>query len=134
MNIIQKYKAYKDLKNYLDKNYEQVELVTECPKIDICRHENHYCFFNKPFSESCVSYEIKTDDLNASAAVHRNRYGRPMDRVQFRVNLVNNGGVLPNAPEFIDFTDKILARHIHDLFVCAYRRKLVAERAKFYHR
>ena len=134
MNIIQKYKAYKDLQNYLDKHYEQVELVTECPKIDICRHENYYCFSNKPFSEPCMSYEIKTDGLNASAVAYRNRYGRPMDDVQFRVNIVNEDGVLPNTPKFVAFDKKNLTMYVYNLFVEAYRRKLVAGLAKFYHR
>ena len=134
MNIIQKYKTYKDLKNYLDKNCESVELVTECPKVDICRKENNYCFYGRSIYKSCMSYEIKTDGLSMTSVLHRNRYRRPMDDVQFRVNVVNKGGVLPNTPEFIAFIDKILARHIYNLFADAYRRKLVAGLAKFYHR
>lgn len=132
MNIIQKYKTYKDLTNYLDKNYEQVELVTECPKIDICRHENHYCFYDNLLGKPCMSYEIKTDGLNIKSVLHRSRYRRPMDDVQFRVNIVNKGGVLTNTPDFVAFTDKILARYIYNLFADAYRRKLIAERAKSY--
>lgn len=134
MNIIQKYKAYKDLKNYLDKHYEQVELVTECPKVDICRKENNYCFYGRSIYKSCMSYEIKTDGLSVHSALHRNRYRRPMDDVQFRVNVVNKGGVLPNTPKSVAFSDKILARHIYNLFADAYRRKLVAGLTKFYHR
>ena len=134
MNIIQKYKAYKDLKNYLDKHYEQVELVTECPKIDICRHENRYCFYDNLVGKPCMSYEIKTDGLNANAAAYRNGYRRPMDDVQFRVNVVNTDGVLPNTPKFVAFGNKSLTMYVYNLFVNAYRRKLVAELAKFYHR
>jgi len=134
MNIIQKYKTYKDLKNYLDQHYEQVELVTECPKIDICRHENHYYFYDNLVGKPCMSYEIKTDGLNANAAMYRIGYRRPMDDVQFRVNIVNKDGVLPNIPKFVAFSDKILARHIYNLFADAYRHKLVEGLGKFYHR
>lgn len=137
MNIIQKYKTYKALKNYLDKHYEYVELVAECPKIDVCRIENNYCFDNNPVRNACIAYAIKrekTDGVNVSSCVHRNGYKRPMDDVKFRVNIVNTNGTLQNVPKFVIFTDKTMARHINDLFAAAYRHKLIAEQAKIHHK
>lgn len=132
MNIIQKYKTYKDLKRYLAENFANVELITECPKIDICRQENNYCFYSENVYPSCLGFDIHVDKFSMRSFQRRNHYKRPMDKVDFVAWIDNTNGILPNTPKTVINADNAFARYINDLVVTAYREKLVAEHAKLY--